>query len=134
MAYLVPDDLAPFADIEPLKAAALIEDALAHAIALAPCLANEGDLSPEQVALVRAVMREAVLRRDEAGTGALTHTVAGPFSETTDTRQRRGNPYNDYEMNQLHSVCEAVAGRTAGKAYAVDTLPPGSVALLPWDT
>lgn len=122
MAYITADDLAPFAEIDPAKAAAMMADAVAQAILVAPCLAAESDLDANQKAAVLSVLRAAVLRWNEAGTGALQTQTAGPFGQTVDTRQQRRALFWPSEISQLQSVCTTVNGGAPG-AFSIDTAP-----------
>lgn len=115
------EDLLPFApDIDPVKAAAMIEDAMALALVIAPCIEDD-DFAHASAA--KAILRGAILRWDDSGSGALASTQesAGPFSHTTsfDTRQERKNLFTPYEIGQLERLC----GTGSGKVFMVDTLP-----------
>jgi hypothetical protein len=112
---LTPADLAPFADIPEAKAAAMIEDALALAATIAPCLL-EPDFAHDGAA--RAILRGAILRWHEAGTGAMQTQTAGPFGYTLDNRQQRRGLFQPSEIEQLQGLCK---GASSG-AYAVDTV------------
>lgn len=118
---LTPEDLAPFADIDPAKAAAMIEDALALAAVVAPCImvaefAHTG--------AAKAVIRGAVIRWHEAGSGALQSTQTGPFGQTVDTRHPRRGMFWPSEIEQLQDLCKT----TSSGAFAVDTVAtPGLV-------
>lgn len=127
MAFLTRDDLEPFAAIEVAKADAMIADAEALAITVAPCLGDpEVDLTDPQTAAVKAVLRSAILRWNEAGTGALQMQVAGPFSVQQDTRQTRRSLFWPSEIEQLQAVCLAATGDGGGGgAFAVDTVATG---------
>lgn len=131
MAYIDPVDLAPFADIDVAKATAMIEDAVAQAILVAPCLAEEDDLDDHQRAAVKAVLRGAILRWNDSGSGAFTQQQAGPFGVTVDTRQTRRSLFWPSEIEQLVKICDAVAGGQSG-AFAIDTAPTANEALSPW--
>lgn len=96
----------------------LIEDAEALAVLVAPCL-GDADLSDLKIAQARAILRGAVLRWSEAGTGATSQQTAGPFSQTITTSARR-NSFWPSEIKDLQLVCR-VAG--SGKAYSVDAAP-----------
>lgn len=104
MAFLEPSDLEPFAVIDPVKAAAMIEDAEATAVMVAPCLAHEDDLSPSQIAAVKAVLRGAVLRWHEIGSGVVSQETLGSFNQSYDTRSRRAMFWPS-EIDQLQSLC-----------------------------
>jgi hypothetical protein len=114
---LTPFDLAPFAVISEDKAFAMIEDALAIAARVAPCITL-----PDfpYAAAAKAILRGAVLRWNEAGTGALSAESAGPFSGTVDTRQPRRNMFWPSEITQLQDMCK---GDEASGAFAIDTAP-----------
>lgn len=127
MAYIDTTDLDPFApDLDPVKAAAMIEDAVAQAVLVAPCLAEEGELTDHQKAAVKAVLRGAILRWNDSGSGALQREAAGPFSYELDTRQTRRSLFWPSEIDQLQKVCSAVTGGDSG-AFTVDTVPSCAV-------
>lgn len=121
--FLQPDDLAPFATIDPGKAQAMIEDGEATAILAAPCLADLPWEDPKRGA-VKAILRRAILRWNDAGTGAITQIGSGPFQQTT--AQGTNTPRTLFwpsEIEQLQGLC---ASSKSGKAYAVDTAPGGN--------
>lgn len=118
---ITPADLAPFAEIEPTKANAMIEDAMADASRVAPCI-NDADLSAVKVSQFKSVLRGAVLRWNEAGTGALQSQQAGPFGQTLDTRQTRRGMFWPAELESLRNICK---GAPTG-AYSVDTVGVGT--------
>lgn len=141
--FLLPVDLEPFATIDAAKAAAMIEDAEAMAVLTAPCLPSllvpaEGETAAQaalrtaKLGALKAILRGAILRWDEAGTGAHSSTqeTVGPFSQTlsTDTRQQRRGMFWPSEIEQLQSLCAV----TAAKAFVVDTAPCDLSAHLPW--
>lgn len=118
---LTPADLEPFATIDPVKAQAMIDDALALAAVLAPCILTEGFAYD---AAAKAIIRGAVVRWHEAGAGATQSQTAGPFGMTIDTKQQRRGMFFDNEVDQLRLLCQG-AGDTSG-AFAVDTVSPGT--------
>lgn len=138
MAYVTTTDLAPFIDVQalaPRRLEEMIADAEAFASAVAPCLAaDDVTLSAAQAALVKAVLRGAVVRWIESGSGALQQQTAGPFSMTVDTRQRRFGMFTPDEESQLRAVCAAVSGGTEGSAFSFDTLSTDATTHLPWCT
>jgi len=98
-------DLLPFSpDIAPEKAQAMIDDALALAARVAPCITDADFAYPEAA---RAIIRGAILRWDEAGTGAMTQQSAGPFAQTLDTRQQRRGMFWPSEINDLTALCSS---------------------------
>lgn len=120
MAFLQPTDLAPFADIDDAKAKAMIEDAEATAATVAPCITESGFLEDDtRVAYVRAVIRGAVLRWNESGSGAYQAQTAGPFGVTMDTRQERRGMFWPSEISQLQDACKRYRGGGGSKAYSV---------------
>ncbi|QCB93303.1 hypothetical protein [Cellulomonas shaoxiangyii] len=125
---IIPADLVPFApDIAPAKAAAMIEDAEAMAVLTAPCLVNLPTDDPRRAA-AKAILRGAVLRWNEAGTGAVSQEQSGPFGHTLDTRQPRKAMFWPSEITQLQGLCSS---GEKGHAFAVDTVGSGC-AHLPW--
>lgn len=118
-------DLDAFADdITATKAAAMIADAMAMALLVAPCL-DDAQLTDKKAAAAKAIIRGAILRWHDAGSGALSQKqqAAGPFSqsETYDTRQVRRAMYWPSEIEQLQSICRAEDDASGG-AWGYDTL------------
>ena len=109
---LTPEDLEPFAVIEEAKAIAMIEDAMSMAALVAPCLADDSEveLKPHQVATVKAILRRAVLRWNDAGTGAIVQESTGPWSQTVDTTRSSKSLFWPSEVNDLQAVCRAAGG------------------------
>ncbi len=114
---LEPADLAPFATIEAAKAQAMIDDALALAARVAPCITS---VDFEHDAAAKAILRGAVLRWHEAGSGAVQYQVAGPYSQSLDTRQQRRGMFWPSEITELERLC---ADSQQSVAFSVDTLP-----------
>lgn len=100
--FLNVSDLAPFATIDEAKAEAMIEDAEAMALLAAPCIAAEGFAYGTAV---KAILRGAVLRWNDSGSGALQAQQAGPFGQTLDTRQERRGMFWPSEIVSLQSLC-----------------------------
>lgn len=122
--FIITDDLTPFASIDDEKADAMIADAEALALLVAPGLDRTGEdddpLTDPQLAAVKAILRAAILRWNEAGNGILSQRSAGPFSETIDTRQTRRGMFTPAEIEQLQSV---VAGEDGSGIFSIDTVP-----------
>lgn len=114
---ITTDDLTPFATITPAKAEAMIADAMAIATLIAPCIATDDFAHPDAA---KAIIRGAVLRWNEAGSGALQQETAGPFSGTLDTRQIRRGMYWPSEITQLQDLCK---DEQISVAFSIDTLP-----------
>lgn len=119
--FISPDDLTPFASIDTAKAVAMIEDAEAMAVLAAPCLLDAP--SAEKIAAAKAILRGAILRWHDAGTGVVQQTQVGPFGQSLDTRQVRKGMFWPSEIEQLQQLCRAAP---AGGAFEVDTAPIGS--------
>lgn len=131
-------DLEPFADIAEAKAEGMIEDAEAQAVLTAPCLPGLADAPPDEspedaakreakLAAVKSILRAAILRWNEAGTGAIQTQAAGPFSTAVQFQARR-SMFWPTEIEQLQSIC---ATEDKAKAFSVDTIP-GGTGHLPW--
>lgn len=105
--YLDASDLSPFAEIEAAKAEAMIEDAEAMALLAAPCIAADGFAYGTAV---KAILRGAVLRWNDSGSGALQAQTAGPFGQTLDTRQERRGMFWPSEIVALQSLCADAQG------------------------
>lgn len=117
------EDLTPFvADLDPVKGQAMIDDALARAAVVAPCILS-GDFEYEAAA--KAIIRGAILRWNDSGTGAFSSIQTGPFGVTGDTRTERKSMFWPSEIDELKSLCGATSG--AGKAFSVDTVAAGTV-------
>lgn len=98
----------------------MVAGANARAARVAPCLVSTAPPpTPEQLAEARLVLLGAIKRWGEAGSGAFQAQTAGPFSVTTDTRQRGGFNLWPSEIEQLQDIC----GRTSSAAFTVDTAP-----------
>jgi hypothetical protein len=116
-ALIEPSDLTPFATIDEAKAQAMIADALAMAARVAPCITATDFAYPDAA---RAILRGAILRWNEAGTGAMQSQTAGPFGVQVDTRQQRRGMFWPSEIEQLQDLCKG-ADDTGG-AFTVDTV------------
>lgn len=125
-AFIEPFDLEPFASIDAVKASAMIEDAEAMMLTVAPCLAPAppDELTDQQRLAVRAVLRGAILRWNETGSGAMQSQTAGPFSVQVDTRQQRRGMFFPSEIEQLRAICGAAA---PSGAFTVDTVGLDSI-------
>lgn len=115
-------DLAPFANIDEAKALAMIDDSLAMAKLVAPCI-SDSDLSEDKAAAAKAILRAAILRWHDSGSGAVSQQVAGPFQQTMDTRQQRRSLFWPTEIEQLEKLCRA--DDTGGSAWGYDAVGCG---------
>lgn len=114
---LTTADLAPFAQIDEAKALAMIDDVLARAARVAPCILTDDFAYPEAA---KAVLRGVVLRWNETGSGALTSETLGDYSYTTDSRvQQRRTLFWPSEVEELQNLCK---GDVDAGAFSIDTL------------
>lgn len=126
--FITPADLAPFATIAAEKAQAMIDDAYARAARVAPCLKDsEFQADADNVAAVRSVLRAAVLRRNDAGTGVTQYQTTGPYSVATDTKQPHRSLLWPSEIEELQNICRAFSGDTPSPAFSVT--PTGGTGL-----
>lgn len=117
----IENDLAPFVDnIDEKKARAMIESTIAMASApwIAPCIVDEEFQYPKQA---KVILVGAILRWNDAGSGAITQVSAGPFQQTIDNRSERKRMFWPSEITDLQRLCGVA--RT-GRAFSIDTLPP----------
>lgn len=121
--FLQPVDLAPFAQIEEAKAAEMIADAEAQAGLVAPCITDTNFAADANLtAALRSILRAAVLRWHEAGSGAVQTAISGPFSQTTQYQARR-SMFWPSEITDLQKLCSLFTGETTRQAFGVDTGP-----------
>lgn len=79
-------------------------------------------LTPGQVDAAKAILRGAIMRWDDAGSGALSSQTAGPFGQQLDTRTPRRSMFYPSEIAQLRDVC---GGTSPSGAFSIDTTPAG---------
>lgn len=123
---LTAADLEPFATIAAAKADVLVEDAVARAARVAPCILD-ASLSETNEIAARGVIRDAVLRRNDAGSGALQSEDAGPFSKSLDTREPRRVLFWPSEIKELQAICADHNEVASSGAFSVDTWFGGGV-------
>lgn len=135
--FIQSGDLAPFATIGEAKVAEMIADAEAQAILTAPCIpglliAPDGETAEARVlreaklAAVKSILRAAILRWNEAGSGTGQSVTAGPFGQVHQFQGRR-SMFWPKELEQLQGICKT----EDAKAFSVDTVPCRT-AHLPW--
>lgn len=117
--FLEVSDLTPFVTLDETKALAMIEDAEALAQLVAPCIS---DCDFTQHSAVRAILRTALIRWNESGSGALQAQTAGPFGQTLDTRQERRGMFFSTEIVALQTICANVSGQ--GNVYTTSLAGP----------
>lgn len=107
----------------------MVEAANAKAARVAPCLSIASEPLPtfDQLAEAKLVLIGAVKRWVESGSGAFTQQTAGPFSVSTDTRQRSGYNLWPSEITTLQEICKTDSdGR---EAFSLDTVGSSSLAM-----
>lgn len=120
-------DLDPFATIDVVKAQAMIDDAMALARFYAPCILAD-DFAFADTA--KAIIRRAILRWNDTGSGAMQSQTAGPFGVTIDTRQPQSGAFWPSEIDQLQGLC----GTGSGTSYTLSLAGPDAVPSYPWVT
>lgn len=117
---IAPEDIAPFATVDPVKLAAMVVDVTAKAVSVAPCLADTTD--PDVLASAKATLRQAILRWHDFDTDTVTTNQAGPFSQTISPAAkpdsgRRSSLLWPSEIVELQTLCSGAADG----AFTVDT-------------
>lgn len=124
VSIIEPADLTPFAEIDTEKAEQLIADAEAMAKLVAPCLKDPEFLEEEDLVLAaKAILRGAILRRNESGSGAITQAGAAGFQITTDTRSPVRSWFWPSEVAQLRELCAEFSGAREDQAFMVGMVP-----------
>lgn len=105
----------------------MVEAANARAARVAPCLSIASEPLPtfDQLAEAKLVLIGAVKRWVESGSGAFTQQTAGPFSVSTDTRQRTGYNLWPSEIAALQDICKT-GDPERREAFSIDTAPASS--------
>lgn len=105
MPFLTVGDLLPFAPgLDPVKAQAMIDDASAIAVVEAPGILADGFLYADAV---KAVLRGAIIRWLEAGSGARQSVQVGQIGTTFDNSQPRRGMFLPSELAQLRGLAPA---------------------------
>ncbi|MCF8606024.1 hypothetical protein L5I01_21975 [Gordonia sp. HY442] len=116
-------DLQKFDDsLDQAQAEDMISTAWARAGQAAPCLRdNATELGAADLEIVKDVMRSAILRWAERGSGAVVQRTAGEYGETLARIDDSGNLFRPQEIRDLRSVCGNV--RKRGRASTISTIP-----------
>lgn len=107
----------------------MVDGVNAKASRVAPCLGWDGSTedqpapSQDSLAEARLVLVGAVKRWAESGSGAVQTQQAGPFSMSTDTRQRVGWNLWPSEIEGLQTICRESSAGGSGRAFEIDTMP-----------
>lgn len=120
MLRIDPDEVLAFnPDLDRRVVDILIRDGLAMARMVAPCIDDDEFVYGDAAT---AIIRSAVLRWAESGSGAVTteQDTAGAFSHQVvyDTRSARRSLFFPSEIKKLEALCSTATG-----VGAVDTIP-----------
>lgn len=127
--YLQPEDVFPFVEVDLARLVILIEDAEVFATMVVPTLTEPSSISADQRRQVKTILRRAVIREADAGTGSKVQESAGPYSYTVDTRSLRGASFlTEDEEETLRTICGV--GRS-NQVFSVDVTPT-LTEHLPW--
>ncbi|QIS08213.1 hypothetical protein [Nocardia arthritidis] len=107
--------LCPNAD--PQAAALIIADALAQAERYADCINTPGFRYADAA---KAIIRQAIVRRLDAGSGGIVQKTAGQYAVTVDTSQQRKALFWPSEINQLQKLCRDNQRKSL---HSIDTTP-----------
>ena len=129
------DDVREFipSSVPDSKIKVMIDDAIADATRVAPCLLEleSLELEPAKLGLVlsqiKSILRAALARWGESGSGALQQQTQsiGPWSQTAtaDTRQERKGMYWPSEITALQDICKRISPtESSSRAANVDQL------------
>lgn len=120
--FLTVADLLVFSPgIDQVKAQGMIDDASALAVLAAPCIDT---VTFTNLTAVKAILRGAILRWEDSGSGALSAQTAGPFGQTLDTRQQRKGMFWPSEIVLLQSLC------ASGSSYTLSLAGPDPVVVV----
>ncbi|ATL64931.1 hypothetical protein CRH09_00460 [Nocardia terpenica] len=111
-------------DIEPLckkadpqAADIIIADAVAQADRIAECINRPGFAFQDAA---KSIIRQAIIRRLEAGSGAIVQKTAGQYAVTVDNSGQRKALFWPSEISQLQKLCR---DNTRRGFHSIDTTP-----------
>jgi len=81
-------------------------------------------LTATQTSALVAIMRGAIMRWNDAGSGARSSVTAGPFGETIDTTVARRGMYWPSEITNLQAIC---SGGVKSGAFSYDTVATSTI-------
>lgn len=120
IAPITAEDLQKFdANMEAATAEDMIRTAWVRALRLAPCLKEPDFDDPADLEIVKDVLRGAILRWSERGSGAVTQRTAGEYGETL--KESDSALFRPQEIRDLQSLCSGY--RKRGRASTISTLP-----------
>jgi len=128
--WINPSDLGVFTAIAASKAEAMIEDAEAWALFHAPRLADLPVGDPK-LKVLKAILRRAILRWDEAGNGGKTsvsiQNTGGPYSQAEQTSfEQTKTSRGVFYPSEVEDLKALVAEPNQGKAYSLDRFATGA--------
>lgn len=112
----------PSLDPDDADSRALVDDAVALAAQVAPCL--ELPNFPERHAGVLAVLRSVIIRWDGAGTGAMTQVGEGSYTQMMDTVRARRGLLLPKEISMLQRICRNFSSGGALQSGGTRTMIP----------
>ena len=119
---LTPDDLKKFATIAPAKAQEMIHDAIGEAAFHAPCILDCRVRSGAK-GVRQGELRGAVLRWNEAGSGAVQTQASIVLLQTIDSRHPRKGMFFQAEIDKPQKV---MPQRRQGRRVVIDLFPPAA--------
>lgn len=102
--------LAFLPNLDPAQAQELVTGALARAAVVAPCIV-EDDFT--HAAAAKDIIRDAILRRAEAGTGAYSKKSVGAISVELDTRSALRALFQPGDVSELQALCTRYRGTSS---------------------
>lgn len=111
----IPDKVAALIDAGDL--AVYVAGANSRAVRVAPCLGVNP--TADQLAEAKLILIGAVSRWARSGEGAYSQMTAGPYSVTTDSRERGGFNFWPSEITNLQELCSS----NEREAFSIDTVP-----------
>ena len=121
--YLQPEDFTALVELDPERLVILIDDAETFATmpTVAPALANPESLTTQQRTQVKTILRRAVVRESDSGTGAKVQEAAGPYSYTVDTSRANSVSFlTEEEEDALRVIVGLVK---SNQAFNTDVTP-----------
>lgn len=122
MAFAMTVNDVPSLDPDDADSRALVEDAVALAAQVAPCI--ELPHFPESHAGVLAVLRSVIIRWDGAGSGAMTQVGEGSYTQMMDTVRARRGLLLPKEISMLQRICRNFTSGAAVQSGGTFTMIP----------
>lgn len=126
---LTPADLQMFVQVSDDMANELIDTTLARVRRKYPCLFDIA-LSEDDAQTARGIIRDAILRRIDTGSGGVQSEGKGPFTTTYLPPDKRHGLFTEADVTELTAIC-AGQQEAAGPAVPVGCFPPAPRDLFP---